>query len=133
MTNTMTVPPKRLFLTDSVGALLSAVFLGVVLTRLEHFFGMPRNILYGLSFLACVFAVSSFWCYRRVDRNWRPCLKAIATVNLLYCCLTAGLVLCYRQELTTWGLVYFLLEVVVIITLATIELKTAYKWIKEKS
>ena len=49
------INPKKLFLIDSLGALISAVMLGLVLTRFEHIFGMPQNVLYFLSFIACTF------------------------------------------------------------------------------
>lgn len=52
-------------------------------------------------------------------------MKIIATANLLYCCLTAGLIVVYYQELTVWGLTYFVLEMAVIVVLAAIEWQTA--------
>lgn len=119
--------PKRLFLFDSLGALLSAFLLGVILPSFESLFGMPSKVLYGLATLACLFAIYSFWNHARFKENWRPYLRGIAVVNLLYCCLTAALVIYFRQELTTWGLLYFLQEMVVIITLVVIEFRVAFR------
>ncbi|MEL6140721.1 MAG: hypothetical protein AAFU67_03805, partial [Bacteroidota bacterium] len=48
-----TTHPKQLFLIDGLGATLTAICLGVVLTRLESLFGMPRTILIPLSLVAC--------------------------------------------------------------------------------
>ena len=120
----LTSNPKTLFLIDSLGAFLSAFLLGVILTHFESTFGMPRSVLYFLAALACLFAIYSFWNYARFKENWRPYLHGIAIANLLYCGLTAALVIYFRQELTQWGLTYFLLEMVVIVCLVVIELKT---------
>jgi len=97
--------------------------LGVVLTRFEYIFGMPRPVLYILSLMACGIAVYSFCCYMFFNKNWRPFLKFIAIVNSLYCCVTFVLIFYLWEKLTTLGVGYFLLEIVVIVTLVTIELK----------
>jgi CHASE2 domain-containing sensor protein len=130
--NKKTLAPKQLFLIDGLGAMLSALLLGVVLARFETTFGMPLKALYFLSCLACVYAVYSFLSYWRIRENWRPYMQAIAIANLFYCCLTMGLVIYHRQELTKLGLLYFLLEVVVIIGLIIMELKTVSEFLGEK-
>ena len=61
--------PKKLFLIDGLGALVSAFFLGVVLVRLESFFGIPPFILYFLAFLPCLFAAYDFFCYLKVKEH----------------------------------------------------------------
>lgn len=119
----ITSTPKHLFLLDSLGALLSAFLLGVALPSFQPIFGMPHKVLYGLAALACLFAIYSSWNYIWFRENWRPFLRAIGIMNLLYCCLTAALVVYFRQELTKWGLLYFLLEMLVIIVLVVIEFK----------
>jgi len=119
------INPKNLFLIDGFGALLSAFSLGIVLVKFEEIVGMPQRVLYILALMACIFAVYSFSCYLRVNKNWRPFLKAIAFANLLYCCLTIGLVLYFYQSLTALGILYFVLEIIVILLLVSIELKMA--------
>jgi hypothetical protein len=117
----ITFTPKHIFLLDSLGALLSAFLLGVALPSFQPIFGMPHKVLYGLAALACLFAIYSSWNYIWFRENWRPYLRAVAIMNLLYCGLTAALVVYFRQELTKWGLLYFLLEMLVIIVLVVIE------------
>lgn len=129
---TMILKHKKLFLIDSLGALLSAFLLGVVLVSFESTFGMPRKVLYFLSITACTFAIYSYMSYLLIKENWKPYLKIIAFANLLYCCLTIGLIFYLNQKLTTFGLIFFLSEVIVIITLVIIELKIAYDYIKNK-
>lgn len=119
------INPKKFFLIDSIGALLSAFLLGVVLTRFEDTFGMPQKVLYWLSFMACVFSAYSFFCYIGIKGNWKPYLKIISVVNLLYCCLTMTLVIYFFQKLTVPGMLYFILEIIVVTILALIELKMA--------
>jgi hypothetical protein len=119
------INPKKLFLIDSIGALLSAILLGLVLARFENIFGMPPKTLYALSFIACIFSIYSFLCFSGKIENWRPYLKIIAIANLLYCLLTIGLIIYFYQKLTVLGLIYFVLEIIIITILAMIELKTA--------
>ncbi len=115
--------PKKLFLIDGLGALLTAFFLGVILTRLEDYFGMPPKILYILSLVALMYAIYSMSCHFFISRNWKPYLKGIAIANLMYCCLTIGLVVYFYHRLTGIGVLYFLLEVIVIFVLIGIEIK----------
>jgi hypothetical protein len=117
--------PNRLFLIDSLGAVISALSLGVVLVQLESLLGMPRDILYYLAAAAVVFAFYSFACYWRVKENWRPFLKFIAIANFVYCLISIVLVCQHYSELTILALLYFLSEFAIILTLVAIEWKTA--------
>lgn len=119
----ITSKPKQLFLLDGVGACLTAFLLVVVVARFDDFFGMPRGVVFCLSGVASVFAVCSLGSYFFVNDAWRLFLKRIAIANLLYCCLTLGLTVAYWQRLTGWGISYFLLEIVVVSSLAAVELK----------
>ena len=125
------ITPKHLFLLDCLGALLSTFLLGVALPSFQPIFGMPHKVLYGLAALACLFAIYSSWNYIWFRENWRPFLRAIGIMNLLYCGLTAALVVYFRQELTKWGLLYFLLEMLVIIVLVVIEFQALAQTHKE--
>ena len=55
--------PKKLFLLDGLGAILSAILLGVVLVNQQALFGIPKPTLYFLASLPCLFAVYDFYCY----------------------------------------------------------------------
>ncbi|TVR77981.1 MAG: hypothetical protein EA412_09780 [Chitinophagaceae bacterium] len=117
--------PQKLFLIDSIGALLSAFLLGVVLVKLEPFFGMPRKVLYLLSAIALIFAVYSFFCFLYARKDWRIFMKYIAFANSAYCCLTIALVFYFNRLLTIAGLLYFIIEVTLIFGLVILELKAA--------
>jgi hypothetical protein len=113
--------PKRIFLADGAGALLTAFLLAVVVAGFETKFGMPRKVLYSLSLVACLFCIYSFACYFFTPVRWQPWLKLIAIANLLYCCATVALVCWFYQRLTPLGLIYFLLEMAVILILVRFE------------
>lgn len=105
--NKMISKSTNLFLIDGLGALLSAFLLCVILVRFESTFGMPRNALYMLLIIACIFAIYSFMNYLLPKKNRKPYLKIIGYANLLYSCLTAGLTLYFISELTNLGLIFF--------------------------
>ena len=128
----MTIPqivkslnPRTLFLIDGLGALVSALLLGVVLVQLESFIGMPIAVLYYLAGAALLFFLYSLSCYWWFPNKWRPFLRAIAIVNLIYCLITLGLTIYFFDQLSFWGLGYFLIEIIIIVVLAIIELKKA--------
>jgi len=117
--------PKKLFLVDGLGALVSAFSLGIVLVKLESVFGIPRNTLYILAAIPCFFAVFDFlWYFKNVE-NFSTGLKIIAFANLMYCCLSLGFAICHHQKLTVFGWIYIILEVGIIVTLVFFELKIA--------
>ena len=122
----MKVTPKKLFLIDCIGALLSALLLGIVLVQFESSFGMPRKVLYPLSIIAFVFSIYSFISYLLFNKNWKLYLKIIGFANFLYCLLTVGLVFSFYKELTIPGLNYFFIEIGIILLLSSVELKTAF-------
>ncbi|GAA4375585.1 hypothetical protein GCM10023186_08450 [Hymenobacter koreensis] len=110
---------------DGLGALLSAVLLGGVLVRFESVFGMPQKALYFLSLVALLFFIYSVSCALSAPRNWRLCLRIIASLNLLYCGVTIGLMVYWHHRIMALGWLYFAAECVVIVTLAVVELKAA--------
>lgn len=117
----MITEPKKLFLIDGLGAIVSAFFLGVILTKYEPSFGMPKTALYFLALIACFFTVYSISCYFLVVKNYRPYLNGIAIANLSYCCITIALVLYFYQKLTILGWTYFVLELIVLGVLTRLE------------
>ncbi len=120
-----TIAPRKLFLIDSLGALVSALMLGVVLVKLEPIFGVPSKTLYFLAAIACVFSIYSFLGFLGITKKWRPYMTIIATANLLYCCLTIGMVSYLHEQVSILGYLYFIGEILIISILAFIELKVA--------
>lgn len=117
--------PKRLFWVDAFGAILSAFLLGVVLVKLESVFGIPAKTLYFLAFLPAVFVLYDFYCLIRVKENIGLFLKGIAYINLVYCCISFGLAFYHYKKITYMGWSYVLLEICILIALASLEFRTA--------
>jgi hypothetical protein len=117
--------PRRLFLLDGSGALLSAAFLFLI-SAFESYFGMPRPVMPLLIALPCFYAFYSFACYFLIGRHWRIGLKIIALANLSYCILTAFTVSQYQAALTLLGNAYFISEMIVVLLLVWVELRVAF-------
>jgi hypothetical protein len=114
--------PRLAFLMDGSGALWSTAML-LVLAWLEPIFGMPQAVLYQLVPIAAVFALYSLGCYAGNPQNWRFFLYIIAIANLLYCLVTFILVVIHFEKLTAVGVAYFLMEKVVVASLAVLEIR----------
>jgi len=123
--NRFTSHPKQLFILDGWGALLSAFLLGVVLVKLESVFGIPKNTLYFLAFLPCLFALYDFFCYAKVKTNLGSYLKGIAYINLAYCIISIALAFYHYEKITLLGWGYIIIEILIVISIAYLELQVA--------
>ncbi len=124
--------PKKLFLIDGFGAILSVYFLGFVLVKLEKLFGIPSSVLYSLASIPIFFVIYDFYCY------WKHIkigllLKGIAVLNLVYCCISIGLISYYFNTIKILGWTYIIVEIILIIFLAMIEFRVGEKIIKRNS
>lgn len=116
---------KKVFLLDFFGASLSALFLAFLSKNYEYAIGIPSETLYFLMLFPCVFIIYDLACYFLVSKNWSLFLKLIAKANLFYCLILIGSLFKHHDTLTSWGLFYFLAEIIIIIILVSIELRTA--------
>jgi len=117
---------KQIFLIDSLGALLSAIIL-LVIPQFERHLGIPGSLTLILVPFPLLFSIFSFLSYKLGNQNWKLLLKIIAIANLLYCCLTLYVITTNFAVLKILGIVYFSVEILIIIALATIEIKMATK------
>lgn len=117
--------PETLFLVDGFGAVLSIFFLGYVLVRLENFFGIPESTLYFLASIPVLFAIYDLLCFQGIIKNAAISLKIIAFANLIYCIISMGLAIYHYSKITSLGWLYIMLEISILICLATIEIQTA--------
>ena len=131
--NKFSSTPKQLFLFDAGGALLSAFFLGVVLVKLESIFGIPKNTLYFLAFLPCLFALYDLYCYLKVQNKSSFFLKGIAIINVTYCLISLGLAFFHYQKITLLGWSYIIIEIIIVLAIAYIEFQTANKITKQNA
>jgi hypothetical protein len=105
---------RQLFLLDGMGALLTASLLVGLLGNFEGFFGVPRQQLYVLAAIAGIFALYSLTCYLVSPANWRLFLKMIAYANLAYCVFTLVIVFFFSENVTAWGMAYFVGEAMIV-------------------
>lgn len=128
--NKLALNPKRIFLIDGLGAFLTVLFLLIISRTLNEYVEMPKMILNILSVTASVFCIYSLYCFLFLsDKKLYPFLRAIIIANILYSCLTLGLVIYNYSRLTIVGVTYFLLETAVIFSLVFFEINvlTIYK------
>ncbi len=121
---------KRLFgstdllLVDGVGALMTAIGVGLVLPALDGWFGLPIWALRGLGAVALGFATFSLG--RHLTRTASAAsLRQIAIANLSYCAATACLLWVHRSTVTDLAYAYFGFEIVVVVALSVWELRLA--------
>ena len=111
-----------MFLLDGIGALVTAISLGIVLTKFNAYFGMPIPVLHKLALVACGFAVYSLSCHFLLTAKWGKFLKPIIFANAAYCVASAILVVYHFEKLTIIGIVYFVIEILIIVALIYIEI-----------
>jgi hypothetical protein len=114
--------PKKIFLIDGVGAVLSSIGLLLLLFWQEHI-GMPLTVLKKLIVITLFFSSYSLCCYQLVEKKWILFLSFIALCNFLYCLLTLKLIFEHRPTLTQFGITYFILEILIIFGVVIFEIK----------
>lgn len=119
--------PRQLFLVDGLGALLTVGLLAGLLARFEALFGMPQRVCYVLAGVVVLYAGYSLGCYFFVRNRWRLFISIVAAANLLYCVVTAALVVSFYQQIRWPGFLYFFLEIFVILLLVRVERMVALK------
>ncbi|WP_299121459.1 hypothetical protein [uncultured Tenacibaculum sp.] len=119
--------PKKLFLIDGFGAILSTFMLGVILVQFEALFGIPSSALYILAIIPLFFILYDIYSFKQKYSKTGVLLKGIAILNLLYCCISFGFAVYHFHLITYIGWLYILIEITIILLLAFIEFKTGRK------
>ncbi|PQJ69644.1 hypothetical protein BTO14_16765 [Polaribacter butkevichii] len=112
--NELKTNPKRFFLIDAFGALLTAISLFGILAQLEPYFGMPKKTLYLLSGIAFCLFIYSISCNKFIKLNCIPYLRILIISNIIYSLISLGLLIKYSEKITELGWVYFILELLII-------------------
>ncbi len=120
--------PKKLFLFDGLGAILSVFLLGVVLVEYKTLVGIPSNVLYTLAAIPMFFVVYDAYCYFKLDSNIGTFLKSIAILNSAYCLLSLSLVFYHLETTTIYGWAYILIEILIVLFIAIIEYKVGKRY-----
>ncbi len=123
--NTLRSNPRKLFLIDGLGALLSSFLTGVVVAGFRDYFGIPLQAIYLLAVVPLFFAGYDTFCF--LTYRGRPArrLQVIASLNILYCLLSFSIMVLYRESLTLLGYLHLIAEAVVVSFVAAFELSMA--------
>lgn len=118
----MRVSPKQMFLIDGIGAVLTALCLGVVLPLFHEHIGLPKEVLIAMGGAGVFYGIYSFSCFFFIRSRYVASLKLLILANLLYCVASAAVVTFYVEQMTLLGLGYFALEVLVILGVVFLEM-----------
>jgi hypothetical protein len=116
----MKLNAKNIFLIDGIGAILSTVSTGLVLSFFTILTGIPISVSSALASLGLVFAIYSFSCYAIVKQIKPWMLAAIIIANVSYCLIAT--IIAFTINVTHWGQVYFIAEVLIVVGVVIIEL-----------
>ncbi|WP_235297551.1 hypothetical protein [Portibacter marinus] len=114
---------ENVFLIDAIGALITALMVGVVLPYFQFYIGMPIHVLRLLAVAGLMFAVYSFTCHFSKLKYPSSYLKIIALLNLSYCLVTLIMIVIHKASLTYIGYTYFIIEIIIVLILINIEWK----------
>ena len=117
--------PKTLFLVDGMGAVLTAILLGLVLPRYESFFGIPSHMLNVLATIPVLYLSIDIYAFYKSEVYMAKLLRIVARLNFLYCILSLGMALLHFQNIQIWGWIYIVIEFIIIVLLARFEMSIA--------
>lgn len=118
--------PKTIFLVDSIGAFLSAFCLMIISRFYSNYFGINPSTFQLLTILPILFCIYSACCYLLIKRSFKSFILIIAIANFLYCLITLVLMFTLYSELTILGLSYFVIELMIIALIISIEFKVSH-------
>ncbi len=126
--------PRKIFLLDSFGALVTAICIGVIMVQFNSLFNIPVKILYTLASIAVFLCIYSFSVFKIFPKKWPMLLKFLSQMNLAYCIITVLMLLTFRQSITAWSMAYFTCEIVIILILVSFEqrLVSRFKQVKRQ-
>ncbi|MFY7899977.1 MAG: hypothetical protein ACOVNY_07315 [Chitinophagaceae bacterium] len=118
--------PKNLFLFDAVGALLSTSSILIVHMFFAAYLGISKTTLLYLAVAIAPLFLYSTICYLFITSITKMHVYIIGIANLMYCIVTALLVLFFLQTINIIGIAYFLVEIMIIFLVVYIEFRTAF-------
>ncbi len=121
--------PRKLFIVDGLGAVVSAFMLGVVLVLLHSHIGIPQKTLYFLATFPVFFGLVDLYAYRQSAEKWPSFLKWIAIGNLMYCFVSIACAYLHWESIKPLGWIYLVLEIVIQLILIRLEYRIAKKLI----
>ena len=114
---------RNIFLWDGVGALLSAISLGLILPWLHTWIGLPVHVLQRLAGLALLYCIYDFCCLRWSNHQNPMWLWGIILANLSHCILSLACLVIYADQVTLWGIMYFVFETLIVLWIVYYEIR----------
>jgi hypothetical protein len=115
---------KRLLMVDALGAFSTAVTIGGIFAPQIVQTGLPDYVLYAMAAVAgCFFLIGAISLF--VLSNLGPPLCWLAILNLLYCLASLSICALFSNSLTSLGIIYFSVEVLIVCILAWFEWKAS--------
>ncbi len=113
---------KKILLVDAVGAVISALSL-IIPYSFVDFFGMPQNAVSIFIYISIIYSIYSTTIYFAKIENWSPYLTIICLMNIGYCIFIGYNIFKNLNSITLYGYLYFVNEILIILTLAIVEFK----------
>jgi hypothetical protein len=108
---------------DAAGAALSAATLGGIMPALHPWVGLPVEVWRSLALPPVLFVLYDLVCLGTRFGDSSRSLLPIATLNLLYCVVSAVTLAQYAQVATWLDVAYIVSELAVVLVLAAIQLR----------
>lgn len=124
--------PSTIFLVDGIGALLTTLSLCLIMLNFGSEFGMSLYPLSILTIIATLFCSYSILCFLFLKESWCVYISMIGLANLLYALLSFSLMMYFFSTLPAWGILYFSLEILIILCLVYIEVSIARAFYLQK-
>jgi len=121
------LPPRRIFLIDALGALITSSILGLLLPLVHDLFLLEKQTFYLLAAYVVALFFYSISVYLFKPTIWVPLLRIIATANATYCLFTFAIIFFISPTISTLGIIYFVGEAGLILTIALVEWTYANK------
>jgi hypothetical protein len=121
----LSTQPRRVFLMDGLGAVVSALALGVGLPAIQPLIGMPREVLSLLAAIPVGYAVYSLGCAARLPAKWPNWLRGIALLNAGYAGFSVAMLAVHAAQIQPLGWAYFVGEILLLAGLAPLEWRIA--------
>jgi hypothetical protein len=118
---------NQVFLLDALGAFVSIFFLFFLMVPNENFFGLSFSTAINLSIPILGLLIFSTSCFFLKPKNWKLFMKLLVFGNVVYCLFTSVIIFLNFKELTFWGVSYFMIEILVILFIVSIEITTIRK------
>lgn len=116
---------QKAFIIDAFGAMLSSIMLIWVLPNFQNLIGLPISSLYFLGAWAILFVLFSGSGIFIKPKKPEIYLKIVAGMNSFYSLLSLALVLYYFEQIQFFGLLYFIVELLVLVLLISWEFRLA--------